>query len=64
MKLREVRFNKWIVREEIGEGAFRRTKEGTCCWQKDFPNKGLFHQWGSDFEEFENGVGNLTIAII
>lgn len=25
---------------------------------------GLFHQWGSDFEEFESGPANYTVAII
>ncbi|MPM68869.1 hypothetical protein SDC9_115804 [bioreactor metagenome] len=25
---------------------------------------GLFHCWGSEFEEFENGPGNYTVAII
>jgi hypothetical protein len=25
---------------------------------------GLFHQWGNDFEEFESGAGNYTVAIV
>ena len=25
---------------------------------------GYFHQWGSDYEEFETGPGNFTIAIV
>lgn len=25
---------------------------------------GYFHQWGSDYEEFETGPGNFTTAII
>lgn len=25
---------------------------------------GLFHQWGSGFEEFESGPANYTVAII
>ncbi|MCK5612785.1 hypothetical protein KAR91_63520 [Candidatus Pacearchaeota archaeon] len=24
----------------------------------------LFHQWGSNYEEFENGTGNFSTAII
>ncbi|HEJ1186530.1 hypothetical protein I5I29_00865 [Pseudomonas aeruginosa] len=24
----------------------------------------LFHQWGVDFEEFETGAGNYTVAVI
>ena len=26
--------------------------------------EGLFHQWGNDYEEFEAGPGNYTIAIV
>ena len=25
---------------------------------------GLFHQWGVDYEEFESGAGNFTVAIV
>jgi hypothetical protein len=25
---------------------------------------GLFHQWGNDYEEFENNIGNYTVAIV
>lgn len=25
---------------------------------------GLFHQWGNDYEEFESGPGNFTVAIV
>lgn len=25
---------------------------------------GLFHQWGSDFKEFDAGPGNYTVAIV
>lgn len=62
--MRKVLFKKWIPREEIGEGAFRRQKEGTNCWEKDFTNAGVFHQWGCSYDEFESGAGNFTVAII
>ncbi|MCC7579626.1 hypothetical protein H8V75_11885 [Enterobacter roggenkampii] len=26
--------------------------------------EGLFHQWGSDYEEFETGPGNMTVAVV
>ena len=26
--------------------------------------EGKFHQWGTDFEEFDTGPGNYTVAII
>lgn len=60
----KVLFKKWIAREEIGENAFKRTKEGTNCWEKDFINEGLFHQWASAYEEFESGAGNFTVALV
>lgn len=25
---------------------------------------GYFHSWGSDYDEFENGVGNYSVAIV
>lgn len=31
--------------------------------EKEF-QEGIFHQWGNDFEEFENGPGNYTVAIV
>jgi hypothetical protein len=30
----------------------------------DVSRKGIFHGFGVDFEEFTDGVGNYTIAII
>lgn len=62
--LRKVMFKKWIAREEIGEGALRRQKEGTNCWEPDFTNGGIFHQWASAYEEFESGAGNYTVALV
>lgn len=28
------------------------------------PYEATFHTWGCNFEEFENGVGNYSVAII
>lgn len=25
---------------------------------------GIFHQWGSNYEEFESGAGNYSVAIV
>lgn len=30
----------------------------------DHWREGVFHQWGSDYEEFETGPGNHTIGIV
>jgi hypothetical protein len=26
--------------------------------------EGIFHQWGCNYEEFENGAGNYTVGIV
>jgi len=26
--------------------------------------EGVFHQWGCDYEEFDSGPGNYTVAIV
>jgi len=41
---------------------FRRYANGRL--QDDFISDGLFHKWGSNYEEFEFGPGNYTVAII
>ncbi len=58
--MRKVKFNKYIPR--VYEGS--KAKEGTGCWEKDFPNDGLFHQWGNAYEESEYNFGNYTVALI
>lgn len=62
--MRKVLFKKWIIAEYISEGAFKRVKEGTNCWEKDFIHEGLFHIWGCSYEEFETGAGNFTVALV
>ena len=57
-------FKKWIPRETIVEGSLKKTKEGTNCWESDYTNAGLFHQWGCSYDEFENNAGNYTVAIV
>jgi len=38
-----------------GAGVFQKIESG---------REGIFHGWGEDFEEFESGPGNFTVAII
>lgn len=35
-----------------------------AAYDADFVREGLFHCWGSDFEEGENTVASVTMAII
>jgi len=64
MKLRKVMFNKWIPRVDEKTELGTKVKEGTNCWEKDFPNAGLFHQWASAYEESSEGFGNYTVALV
>lgn len=58
--MRKVLFKKWIpAQHENGKRV-----EGTNCYEKDFSNVGLFHQWGMAYEEFIDTVGNYTVGII
>jgi hypothetical protein len=42
---------------------YERVK-GQTHYEKVPDGYGLFHQWGVEFEEFENGPGNYSTAII
>ena len=52
--LRKVQVYKW-ERVKI-DGAYKTVQAETV--------KGLFHQWGVNFEEFESGPANYTVAIV
>lgn len=41
-----------------------KTVEGKKYSEKVEVGKGVFHGWGSDYEEFETGAGNYSTAII
>ncbi len=42
----------------------RRCKAEVWKNRKIILVEGLFHQWASDFMEFETGLGNYTVALI
>ncbi len=64
--MRKVKFKRWIprvdVKTELGLGI--KAKEGTSCWEEDFQNEGLFHQWANAYEESSAGFGNYTVALV
>jgi hypothetical protein len=35
-----------------------------CKVEKQEVGEGLFHQWGMEYEEYENGIGNYSVAIV
>lgn len=42
----------------------RREVDGRVHWEFEAIDTARFHQFGVDYEEFENGVGNYTTAVI
>lgn len=51
--------------KRIDMDKLRRCK-GRYWFQEDWHEfeLGYFHRWGSNFEEFENGAGNYSVAIV
>ena len=64
MKLRKVMFKRWIPKVDQKTELGTKAKEGTNCWEENFSNAGLFHQWASACEESREGFGNYTVALV
>jgi len=64
--MRKVLFKKFIPAEwKVAEGkGYSEKVKGTGCYEPDFINEGLFHEWGVSCEESDSGYGNSTIALI
>ena len=60
--MRAVKFKKWSLAVWVQN--CKTPKKGTNKWDDDYIHSGIFHEWGSSYEEFENGAGNYTIALI
>ena len=65
MKNRKVKFKVFIPAEyeRIESKGYNTKVKGTGVFT-DFIRDGLFHQWGINYEEFENGPANYSIALI
>lgn len=62
--MRKLMFKQWIpaiYNESIGG---ETVQSGTNCWEAEFKNEGIFHQWANAYEEFESGAGNYTVALV
>ena len=59
---RKVKFKKWIP--AVIYPGFRLPEKGTGCWENEFTNEGLFHQWASAYKESSAGYGNYTVALV
>ena len=42
---------------------YKKIKDGST-FEKVVVGKGLFHKFGTDYEEFESGPGNYSTAIV
>ncbi len=54
-------FNQRWVKTTYGEGG-KAVKPGRFVKEK--VGEAWFHQWGIDYEEFDTGPGNFSVAII
>lgn len=59
--MRQVVFKQWIPRKSDEK---HQIIKGTGKYSDNFSQHGKFHQWASDYEEFETGPGNYTVALI
>lgn len=57
--MRKVLFKKWI--DPIIENG--KVKPGSNCFG-ELITEGLFHEWGTSYEEFETNSGNYSVALV
>jgi hypothetical protein len=59
-------FKKWIpIQYSEDVNGVKRQIKGTGKFDDDFIHQGSFHQWGVNYEDFDDsGIGNYTTAII
>ena len=62
--MKKVKFTRHIPLQYEQTEHGKRRIEGTGCFEKGFQGEGIFHCWGTDYEEFEENAGNFTVAIV
>lgn len=69
--MRKVKFKKYnqgVYEPAIGvqlSTGQTRTLVKKAEWDAEFIHEGVFHQWGSAFEDMgEQGAGNYTVALV
>lgn len=63
-KLEPVRFKRWVPRRMENVNNFQSPVDGTGKFEDEFKNEGFFIGFGVDYEEFEDGIGNYTVALV
>ena len=63
--MRKVKFKKYIPATMIPatDGHGKMNKKGTGC-ESDYIHDGVFHEWGTEYEEFEDGASQYSVAIV
>lgn len=62
--MRKAKFkSKWIPIKWDKDDNHKKIK-GTGCWEDGYSGSGLFHQWANNYEEFDEGPGNYTVALV
>lgn len=59
--MRKVKFKNWIP--VYYKSGTKEKIKGSGEWT-DFVYDGLFHCWGVEYEEFEAGPGNYSVALV
>lgn len=55
----------WTMRKVIySEYVEHKKEDGKRYWELEPKGSAVFHQFGCNYDEFENGVGNFSTAII
>lgn len=53
-----------VIKMRECKGVFGYYNKETRKYEEREFIHGLFHQWGNDYEEFEDNAGNYTVAIV
>ena len=63
--MRKVKFNRFIpIDYEDITTSFRKQIKGTGMFETEFKHEAVFHQWGTEWEEFESGPAMSTVALV
>lgn len=59
--MRKVLYKKFIPKQW---GDDKKMVEGTNCWEPEFINSGVFHQWGLCMEYTGENSGTWSVALV
>lgn len=63
--MRKILYKKWIpIQYDETVNGLTKTIKGTGCWEDDYVNEGLFHQWANACNEGNENFGNYTVGLV